>query len=378
MRALLRLASEPPDKDSSDSPIDFHRRLPDYREGPLVEAPQLAKALGVANVFVKVESSRFGLPSFKVLGASLSTYPALREQLGPMPRDGLLSFESLQGWASPLRPLTLMAATDGNHGRAVARVARWFGLDARIFVPSFVSSERCQAIEAEGAKLIILDGVYDASVDAALESSQSDGSLLISDTARSALDVVPQLVAAGYTTGFAEAEEQLSQSGDDSIDAVSVQAGVGGLASACTSWARHTRRGRSPHVIVTESELAPCVITALAAGEPMTVSADQISAMSVIQCGTVSLTAFASLQAGVSCCLAIEDSWATTAVSELGSCGIRTSPSGAAGAAGLLAAFTGPLAGPVRQHLGVSSDARLLVVATESTVTPENVQHEDI
>ena len=69
-----------------------------------------------------------------------------------------------------LRPLTLIAATDGNHGRAVARVARWFGLNARIFVPSFVSPGRRQAIEAEGAELRIIDGVYDAAVDAALEA----------------------------------------------------------------------------------------------------------------------------------------------------------------------------------------------------------------
>ena len=87
---------------------------------------------------VKNETSRFGLPSFKVLGASWATYAALRERLGPI-ADGPLTQESMQSWASPARPLTLVAATDGNHGRAVARVARWFGLGARIFLPSFVS-----------------------------------------------------------------------------------------------------------------------------------------------------------------------------------------------------------------------------------------------
>ena len=35
----------------------------------------------------------------------------------------------------PMRPLSLVAATDGNHGRAVARVARLLGLGAKIFVP---------------------------------------------------------------------------------------------------------------------------------------------------------------------------------------------------------------------------------------------------
>ncbi len=376
MRVLLRLPTEPPDSGNSDRPIDFHRRLPGYRESPLVEAPRLAELLGVAKVFVKDETSRFGLPSFKVLGASWAAYASLRERLGPLP-DGSLSYEGLQSWASPLRPLTLMAATDGNHGRAVARVARWLGLDARIFVPSFVSPGRCQAIEAEGAELVVIDGVYDAAVDAALAAARTADSLLVSDTARSASDVVPRQVTAGYTTAFAEIEQQLSQSGDDRIDAVAVQAGVGGLASASTSWARLTRRGRSPRVLVVEPGAAACVMAALAAGEPIAVSASQVSAMSVLQCGTVSLTAFANLQAGVSCCLAIEDSWATTAASELLSCGIRTGPSGAAGVAGLLAAFRGPFAGPVRQHLGLSSDARLLVVATEAEAASEHVQQAD-
>ena len=372
MRALLRLTSDPPASGNADRPLDFHRRLPGYRETPLVEAPRLAEKFGVAKVYVKDETSRFGLPSFKVLGASWATYAALRERLGPIP-DGPVSYESLQSWASPARPLTLLAATDGNHGRAVARVARWLGLKARIFLPTFVAAGRRQAIQAEGAELAVIDGVYDASVDAAVEASREPGTLLISDTARSASDVIPQLVTAGYTTAFAEIEQQLSKAEDGRIDVVAVQAGVGGLATAGTSWARLTRRGRSPRVVVVEPEPAACVMAALAAGEPIAVSASEVSAMSVLQCGTISLTAFATLNAGVSCCLAIEDSWAKTATDELLSCGVRTGFSGAAGAAGLLAALTGPLAGPLRQHLAISSDARLLVVATESAAASEHV-----
>src|SRR5215475_11950921 len=274
---------------------------------------------------------------------------------------------SLRAWAAPLRPLTLLAASDGNHGRAVARVACWLGLGARIFIPNFVSPGRRRAIEAEGAELVVIDGVYDASVDAAIDASHSPGTLLITDTARSPSDVIPQLVTAGYTTAFVEAERQVAQAGDDRIDVVAVQAGVGGLASAGTSWARVTRRGRSPRVIVVEPEGAACVMAALASGEPVTVSANQITAMSVLQCGTMSVTAFASLLAGVSCCIAIEDSWTGNAVVELAACDVRTGPSGAAGIAGLLAAFNGAFGAPIRNYLGLSADARVLAVATESS-----------
>src|SRR5262245_48764136 len=203
MRVLLRDPTDPPDSGNPDRPIDFHRRLPGYLETRLVAAPRLAGMLGVAKVVVKDETSRFGLPSFKVLGASWATYAALRERLGALP-DGPLSYERLQAWAAPARPLTLLAATDGNHGRAVARVARWLGLGARIYVPRFVSPERCQAIQEEGAELVVIDGVYDASVDAALEASRTAGTLLISDTARSEHDSVPRQTTAGYTTAFDE------------------------------------------------------------------------------------------------------------------------------------------------------------------------------
>jgi diaminopropionate ammonia-lyase len=364
MRVLLRSTTELPNPTGVVRPLEFHRRLPGYRESPLIEAQTLAKTLGVTKVFIKDETSRFGLPSFKILGASWAAFAALRQRLGGLP-DGPLSYDSLQAWAAPVRPLTLIAATDGNHGRAVARVARWFGLDARIFVPGFVSHGRCQAIQSEGAELKIVNGMYDAAVDAAAEAAQDEGALLISDTARSASDSIPQLVAEGYMTAFAEIERQLSNFPDDCIDAVAIQAGVGALASACTNWACSVRQN-TKRVIVVEPEHAACVMAALAAGEPIKVSASQTSAMSVLQCGTVSLTAFSTLYAGVSCCLAIEDAWALAAASKLRACGVLTGPSGAAGLAGLLAVFTGPFLRPVRDFLGLTSAARLLVFASES------------
>lgn len=365
MRVLLKHASELPSEERTDHPIDFHRRLPGYAVTPLFDAPRIASKFGVSSVLVKDETSRFGLPSFKILGASWATYAVLRNRLGPI-GDGPLSFEALRAWASPLRSLTLAAATDGNHGRAVARVANWLGLGSRIYVPDFVSAARCRAIEDEGAELIVIRGKYDASVDAALQASDQENQLLISDTARSSSDIVPALVTAGYSTAFDEVERQVSARPNCNIDVVAVQAGVGGLAAAATTWARSNHKKRPTHVVVSEPEGAASVFTALAAGEPTAVRADQETAMAVLQCGTVSLTAFPSLNAGVSCCLAIDDSWALAAVSELRDCGVETGPSGAAGLAGLMAALGGEFAEPVKLHLGLGRESRLLFIATES------------
>ncbi|MEL6961930.1 MAG: diaminopropionate ammonia-lyase [Pseudomonadota bacterium] len=375
MRVLLRSIRDRAADDANtvraDEPLAFHRRLPGYWPTPLIEAPDLAKSLGVGQVLVKNETSRFDLPSFKVLGASWATYAALAEKLGPLP-DGPIAFADLRHWVSPVRPLTLIAATDGNHGRAVARVARWLGVDARIYLPNFVEPARQQAIESEGADVVVVDGLYDASVDAALDASNHPGTLLISDTARTSSDPIPKLVTQGYGTIFAEVDQQLAASGDRMIDTVAIQAGVGGLSAACTGWARSPRHSRPTQVAVVEPETAACVMTALAAGEPAGIAADEVSAMNVLQCGTISLTAFETLREGVSCCLAVEDEWASTAASCLEEAGVATGLSGAAGLAGFLGALSSPMAAAVRGHLGLTPDAQVLVVATEAPIASKH------
>ena len=62
-------------------PSRFHERLPGYAETPLVDLPSLAADLGVSRLMVKDESSRFGLPAFKMLGASWASYLALQARL---------------------------------------------------------------------------------------------------------------------------------------------------------------------------------------------------------------------------------------------------------------------------------------------------------
>src|SRR3954464_426810 len=66
----------------STAPRQFHQRLPGYAPTPLIDAPEIAKMLGVRQVLLKNESSRFGLPAFKILGASWAVYRALEQRVG--------------------------------------------------------------------------------------------------------------------------------------------------------------------------------------------------------------------------------------------------------------------------------------------------------
>ena len=182
-------------------PRSFHRRLPSYAVTPLVDVPAVARETGAARVFVKDESSRLGLPAFKILGASWAAYRALADRLGHEPEWH--DVEQLQAAFAPLGALTLVAATDGNHGRAVARVARLLGYRSRILVPAGTRGARIDGIASEGATVTVVDGTYDDAV-ATAAACASDDALVISDTAWPGYDVVPRRVIDGYSTIFEE------------------------------------------------------------------------------------------------------------------------------------------------------------------------------
>src|SRR5215470_5818570 len=118
----------------------FHRSLPGYAPTPLVPVPAIAAELGVGHVLVKDESARLGLPAFKVLGASWACRQVLERCPGA----------------------TLVAATDGNHGRAVARMAGYFGVGATVFVPAVMLPQAAARIAKEGVQVAWVDGDYDA------------------------------------------------------------------------------------------------------------------------------------------------------------------------------------------------------------------------
>src|SRR5262245_38464290 len=168
--------------DASRAPLAFHRRLPDYAITPLADLPHLARRLGIGRLWAKDESSRLGLPAFKALGASWATYRALQQRVGN-DLEPWATLEELREQLTPVRPLTLVAATDGNHGRAVARIARLLGFNARIYIPDDMAEARRQAIAGEGAELVVVSGTYDDAVMQTAEEATDDHILVISDTA---------------------------------------------------------------------------------------------------------------------------------------------------------------------------------------------------
>jgi diaminopropionate ammonia-lyase len=335
-------------------PRSFHRRLPGYEPTPVVAAPSIAAELGAAALFVKDESTRLGLPAFKILGASWATYRLLVERLGHEPAWS--SVDELRAAFAPLGVLTFVAATDGNHGRAVARMARMLGYAAQIFVPAGTSPARIDGIAGEDANVTVVDGSYDDAVHEAAALA-SDDVIVVSDTAWPGYTDVPARVIEGYATIFAECDEQLPRP----PDIVVVQLGVGALGAAVV--AHYTGRAT---IVGVEPTAAACHLVSAAAGHPVTVPGPHDSIMAGLNCGNVSPVAWPAVSRGVEVFVAIDDRAAEDAMRELAAVGVTAGETGAAGLAGLRALLDG---GPAVHGVEVR-DRTVLVLCTEGATDP--------
>ena len=357
------------------APLAFHRRLPGYEETPLVDAPGIAKALGVGKVWVKDESARLGLPAFKVLGASWAVYKALEERLPGGAFGNWETIEELEEKLEPLRPLDLMAATDGNHGRALARVAGLLGLGARIFVPEEMVDARREAIAGEGAEVVVVKGTYDEAVERSYEEA-GERSLVVSDMSWPGYERIPSWVIEGYSTMLWEIDDELERRGEAGPDLVVVQVGVGAFAAAVTRHFRVPQRSRHPKLLGVEPASAACLLESVAAGRIVSVPGPHDSIMAGLNCGRPSLVAWPTVSRGIDVLVAVDDEPAREAMRLTAASGIVSGETGAAGLGGLLELLRRGGESPdqeekARRTLGVGRESRVLLFNCEGATDPD-------
>jgi len=342
--------------------LDFHRRMPGYQLTPLLDCPDLAAALSVGRVWVKDESSRLGLPSFKMLGASYAAYRELCRLLGSEPEWSDLT--DLKAALAPLGPLTLVAATDGNHGRAVARFASLLGYASRIYVPEGTVAARIEAVESEGASVTVLTGDYDHAVRRSAEDA-GKGVLVISDTSWRGYEQIPAWVIDGYSTMFWEMKEQLAASGSAGLDAVALPVGVGALASATVRHFRGQTCTAPVRLIGVEPLGSDCMLRSVRAGHPVIIPGPHTSIMAGLNCGTPSRLAWPLIVQGLDVLVAIDDELARDGMRMLDRAGVVAGETGAAALGGLLALRDGHQAPYVSRAAGLGPDARVLIICSE-------------
>jgi diaminopropionate ammonia-lyase len=345
-------------------PREFHRRLPGYRPTPLLPLDGFAEELGLGGVWLKYEDERFGLPAFKALGATWAVYRWLHETI-PGGMDGRWrDLAELRALAAAVQPRTLVTASDGNHGHAIARVAAMFGFAARILLPAGTAASRVDAIAGEGARVEIVDGSYDEAV-ARAAALADDAQLVVSDTSWPGYTRIPRWIAEGYATLFAELDEQTGSR--EPPDVLLVPVGVGSLALAAIR--HYARRGTA--VVAVEPADAACVLASVRQDRPVTVPGPHRSMMVGLNCGTPSQVAWPALRGGLTAALAIDDRYAVHAMRRLARHGIPVGETGAA-ALGALLALTEPPSRTLREALWLGPATTVALLATEAVTDPVN------
>ncbi|KPK83418.1 MAG: hypothetical protein AMS27_12865 [Bacteroides sp. SM23_62_1] len=308
----------------SDEIYRFHRRLRCYAATPLVPLPKLAKSLGIKELYVKDESKRFRINTFKSLGASYGIAKVIEKR--------------------KKEKLVFCTATDGNHGRSVAWAARNVRQKAVIFVPKNTTALRIKNIKKHRGEVIVVDGDYDHAVAAAREESQKKGYVLIQDNSWEGYTEIPKYIAAGYKTMMTEMENTLHPDKVPLVDLVFLE---------CDSLMESFKNGKLSKT-----------------------KGSQQTALVGLNCGTPSLLAWEILKDAIDLFLAIPDSYAIKAMKDLyypfkGDKQIFAGESGAAGLGGLIALVSDPDLGDLKKQIGLNEESRVLVFVTEGVTDPD-------
>ena len=356
----------------------FHATFPDYQATPLQSLDNLASALGVAGVYVKDESYRFGLNAFKVLGGS---YSMAKHLAGRLQKDmAELSFAELTSpqTKEKLGDITFTTATDGNHGRGVAWTARMLGQKSVVYMPKGSSATRLDNIRAEGAEAYITDFNYDDAVRLAAENAEKHGWVVVQDTAWEGYEDIPAWIMQGYGTMAAEALEQLTAIGVDKPTHILVQAGVGSLAGAVQGYFASVFKEERPKTVIVEADQADCLYQSVAAGDgkPRLVGGDMATIMAGLACGEPNTIGWNILRDCSDMFVSCPDWVAAKGMRILGN-PLKGDPhviSGESGAvtAGLLAALleNGSLK-DAREALQLDENSRVLLFSTEGDTDPK-------
>lgn len=353
----------------------FHASFPIYCKTPLNEMKNTAQALGLANLYIKDESYRFGLNAFKVLGGSYAIGSYLAARLGmkiaELPYEKMISPE-VRG---KLGKVTFVTATDGNHGRGVAWTAHQLGQHSVVYMPHGSAEERLANIRAEGAEASITDLNYDDAVRLANSQAEKNGWVMVQDTAWEGYEDIPRWIMQGYGTMALEAWEQLPEKPTH----IFLQAGVGSMAGAVAGFFASVYEKERPVITIVEPNKADCLFRTAQANDgklhPVTGRMDTI--MAGLACGEPCSIGWEVLKEVGDYFISCPDFVAAKGMRVLGNpaqgdARVISGESGAATAGCVAAIMTDPALAEIKETLGLNADSRVLCFSTEGDTDREN------
>lgn len=346
---------------------------PEYSPQPLWIFERTAARLGLAALYYKDESQRFGpdLGSFKALGApyavSVLLANAVESQTGTRP-----SVQQLRSgeFRSITERVTVCVATDGNQGRGLAYAAQIFGCRCVTYIHRHVSPGRKEAMERYGAIVIRIDGQYEDSVRRAKEDARMNGWHFVSSTSWDDFaSPIPRAVMNAY---MVMVEEALAQVPDlSAVTHVFMQGGVGSIAAAVFLGIHLRRPEHPPRFLMVEPIEADCLYQTAVHGTPTPSTGTLHTLQAGLACREVSPAAWSILDWLTSDFLTIPDEWAVNAMRFLAQSNpdipIVCGESAAGGMGVLLEAANNEA---LRSKLGLDASSHVLLFGCEGATDP--------
>ncbi|MCF0149405.1 MAG: diaminopropionate ammonia-lyase [Clostridium sp.] len=358
---------------------NFHKSFPEYSVTPLVNLENLSEKLGLAGIFLKDESYRFGLNAFKVLGGSYSMAKYLAQRLDmditDLPYEKLVSDEVRE----KLGDITFVTATDGNHGRGVAWTANRLKQRSVVYMPKGSSLVRLENIRKEGADASITDMNYDDAVRLAAKYADEHNGVVIQDTAWEGYEEIPAWIMQGYGTMGLEALEQLKN--DYKVERpthIFLQAGVGSLAGGIQGFFASVFGEDCPTTVIVEAKEAACYYESAIAndGSPRVVGGDMPTIMAGLACGEVNITGFEVLKNYAKVFVSAPNYVAANGMRVLGNPLRKDNKviSGESGAVTLGLVYelmTNPEYKELKESIGLDKNSKVLLFSTEGDTDPD-------
>jgi len=335
-----------------------------YAPTPLVSLSAIASQIGVGEILYKDEGPRFGLGSFKALGGSYAALRVLQREISKrLGKDVSLADIRSGIYADACAAITLVSATDGNHGRSLAWGCKRFGVPCRIYIHAEVSEGRAKAMRDLGAEVVRIDGDYDESVVVSKTEAEKNGWFVVSDTSWPGYSLPPCDVMSGYGVMVQEISDALDQAPTH----VFLQGGVGGLAAGVIAALRQHWGDAAPRAIIVEPELAACLFESAKTGAATKVDIAEETLMAGLSCGEPSGLAWEILAEEATDYLTIPEALVAPTVRLLANpLGKDTAiEAGESAVAGLAALITAMADSSLADKLGLTSASRVLLIGSE-------------
>lgn len=356
----------------------FHQGFAQYAATPLVRLKALADYLGLAEIQVKDESWRFGLNAFKVLGGSYAVARYLAQKLALPMHEVTPDLLRSAAVREKLGEVTLVTATDGNHGRGLAWTAQQLHMKAVVFMPKGSEPVRAENIRKTGAQCTITELNYDDTVRLAMRHAATTGGVLVQDTAWDGYEEIPLWIMQGYTTLALEADEQWRSTGALPPTHIFLQAGVGSFAAAVLGYFTSVHGHEAVQIVTVEPRAADCFYRSFKAADSHAhaVTGHMQTIMAGLACGEPSSLCWPILRDRAAGGLSCADSVAANGMRILaaplkGDPPVCSGESGAAPLGALECLMNNPEMQEARQGLGLGASSRVLLFSTEGDTSPE-------